>query len=142
MIQSIIGREFPDKVIPLIDNAKKSIKIVVFDWRWYPNDPAAAVQLFNQSFVRAIRRGVSVRVVCNIGDIFQHLQSIGAQCRKTISGNIVHSKMMIIDDEFLVIGSHNYTQHAFTMNREISLLCDNVEDMSPYNKFFETLWLL
>jgi phosphatidylserine/phosphatidylglycerophosphate/cardiolipin synthase-like enzyme len=142
MIQPIIGRQFPDKVIPLIDNAKRSIKIVVFDWRWYPNDPASSVQLFNQAFVRAVRRGVDVSAIINASDIIAILNSFGCHVKNLISKNIVHAKMIIVDDEFLVIGSHNFTQPAFTMNREISLLCDNVDDMSPYNKFFETLWLL
>jgi hypothetical protein len=31
MIESIVGSQFPKKVIPLIDSAKKSIDIVVFD---------------------------------------------------------------------------------------------------------------
>jgi hypothetical protein len=50
MIEAISGKQFPEKVIPLLDNSVKSIDIVVFDWRWYPNDPAASAQLFNQAF--------------------------------------------------------------------------------------------
>ncbi len=56
-METIIGKEFPQKVIPLIEQAKTSIDIVVFDWRWYPQDPGASVQLFNQAIVRAVRRG-------------------------------------------------------------------------------------
>src|ERR1035437_8655672 len=138
----IIGSQFPTAVFSLIDGATKSIKVVVFDWRWYPSDPGASVQIFNQSFVRAVRRGVSLRVICNNGEIFKYLTELGAECRKTLSSNLVHAKLLIIDDKFLVIGSHNYTQHAFTMNREISLLTDAPETFPIFDKFFETLWLL
>ena len=68
-MDTIIGKEFPDKVIPLIDNAKYTIDIVVFDWRWYPQDPGASVQLFNQSIVRSVRRGVKVRAIANRNQI-------------------------------------------------------------------------
>jgi len=43
MFEYISGREYPVKVIPLIEQSVKSIKIIVFDWRWYPQMPG---QLF------------------------------------------------------------------------------------------------
>ena len=52
--KAIIGAEFPKVLISKIDNAKTSIKIVVFDWRWYPNDMGNPCQLFNQSIVEVM----------------------------------------------------------------------------------------
>ncbi len=142
MYQVITGRQFPEKVVPLIDGAKHNIKIVIFDWRWYPNDSSSPAQLFNQAFVRACRRGVKVQVICNISDVFKFLENAGAVCRQTISKNMVHAKMMVIDDDFVVIGSHNYTQNAFTMNRELSVIISNENTFCDFNNFFNTLWLL
>jgi len=141
MIETIIGRQFPEKVIPLINEAKKSIDIVVFDWRWYPNDPGCSVQLFNQAVVRAVRAGVSVRAITNSNEIVETLQKVGAQAKKLITQNLVHAKLMIIDDKIVVIGSHNYTQMAFQMNLEISVILRDVENISAFYKFFNDLWL-
>lgn len=139
-IETIIGNAFPKIVIPQIDEAKTSIKIVVFDWRWYPNDSGNPCQLFNQSIVRAVARGVRVRVVTNNFDIVATLKGIGAEAKKLITKKLVHAKLMIIDDDIVVIGSHNYTQSAFTMNFEISVMYTDVESVKGFNDFFNTLY--
>jgi phosphatidylserine/phosphatidylglycerophosphate/cardiolipin synthase-like enzyme len=139
-IEAIIGSQFPKVVIPKIDNAKKSIKIVVFDWRWYPNDPANPCQLFNQSIVRAIGRGVRVSVVANNFDIIETLKEVGASAKKLVTKNLVHAKLMIIDDLLVIIGSHNYTQSAFTMNYEISAMYEDAESAKMFSGFFQNLY--
>ena len=140
-METIIRRQFPEKVIPLINEAKKSIDIIVFDWRWYPNDPGNSVQLFNQSIVRAVRSGVCVRAIANSKEIVETLQKVGAQAKKLLTKNLVHAKIMIIDNKIVVIGSHNYTQMAFQMNYEISVILRDVENMSNFADFFNDLWL-
>jgi phosphatidylserine/phosphatidylglycerophosphate/cardiolipin synthase-like enzyme len=139
-MEAIIGKEFPKKVIPLIEEAKKSIKIIVFDWRWYPHDPANPVQLFNQALVRAKRRGVDIKVLTNMSDIISILNNLGIEARKLTSKNLLHAKVMIIDDEILIIGSHNYTQSAFTMNLEVSIIIKDQQEISRVINYFNNLY--
>ena len=139
-MQAIIGKQFPDKVIPLIENAKNSIKIVVFDWRWYPNDPANPVQLFNQAIIRAKRRGVDVKVITNINEIIKILSNEKIEAKKPLTPKLIHSKMMIIDDKILIIGSHNYTQSAFTMNHEASVVIESESELADFIKYFDNLY--
>jgi phosphatidylserine/phosphatidylglycerophosphate/cardiolipin synthase-like enzyme len=136
----IIGKHFPQKVTVLIDNAKKSIKTVVYDWRWYPNDPGNAVQLFNQSVLRAVRRGVKVEAVVNNENILSVLNDNGVVAKKILTPGLVHAKLMIIDDTIVVIGSHNYTHNAFVLNQEISVALTECDDVSGFNLFFQSLW--
>jgi phosphatidylserine/phosphatidylglycerophosphate/cardiolipin synthase-like enzyme len=140
MVETIIGRQFPDKVIPLINEAKSSISIIVFDWRWYSNDPGASAQLFNQAILRAVRRGVCVKAIVNSPDILNTLNSQGCQAKKLSIKNLVHCKLMIIDNEVVVVGSHNYTQNAFQMNYEFSVILRDVENISDFFNFFDNLW--
>ena len=140
MIETIIGSQFPKKVIPLIDQAVKSIDIIVFDWRWYPQDPGASVQLFNQSIVRARRRGVRVRAIVNNDEIIRVLKEVGCEAKKLITQSLVHSKLMIIDYSLVISGSHNYTQSAFQMNLETSVIFDDAVAAVGFQKFFEGLW--
>jgi len=139
-MQAIIGKQFPKVVIPKIDEAKKSIKIVVFDWRWYPNDPANPVQLFNQAIIRAVRRGVRVEAVANALDIVETLKENGVQAKKLITPNLVHCKLMIIDDKIVIIGSHNYTQSAFTMNYEVSAMIESESGLDNFIQYFSNLF--
>lgn len=139
-MDTIIGRQFPEKVIPLINNAKNSIDIVVFDWRWYPFDPAASVQLFNQAIVRAVRRGVRVRGVVNSVEILNILNKQGCQIKKLVTTNLVHAKFMVLDNEIAVIGSHNYTQSAFQMNLEVSVILQGREEIQTIIDFFNNIY--
>ncbi len=139
-MQAIIGKQFPKVLIPLIDNAKSSIKIVVFDWRWYPSDSANPVQLFNQSLVRASRRGVHIYAIANSSEVIAILNSVGVQAKKLVTKSLVHAKMIIIDDRIVVVGSHNYTQYAFTMNHEISALYDDENSAKGFLEFFNSLY--
>jgi phosphatidylserine/phosphatidylglycerophosphate/cardiolipin synthase-like enzyme len=140
-IKTIIGKEFPQIVVPLIDSAKKSIKVVVFDWRWYPQDPANPVQLFNQAFVRAARRGVEIEAIANNDEIVKTLLDQGIKAKRVLLKTIIHSKLIIIDGKIVVIGSHNYTQSAFTFNQEISVAISDCSDIDKFNLFFHNLYM-
>ena len=139
-MQTISGRQFPQKVIPLIDQTDQTIDIVVFDWRWYPYDPGASVQLFNQAIIRAARRGVKVRAIVNSDSIINILRAEGVQAKKLASKNLMHCKLMILDGQKVVIGSHNYTQNAFDTNFELSVILDVSFDCADFFNFFNSLW--
>jgi phosphatidylserine/phosphatidylglycerophosphate/cardiolipin synthase-like enzyme len=139
-METIIGKEFPQKVIPLIDEAKFSIDIVVFDWRWYPQDPGKSVQLFNQALVRAVRRGVNVRAITNTEEIISTLKNIGIKAKKFFTQRLIHAKFMIIDNETLIIGSHNYTEHGFDVNYEVSIIYKGREEIKPIIDFFNNIY--
>ena len=140
MTEVIIGKQFPDKVIPLIDNSKKSIKAVVFDWRWYPQDPGNPVQLFNQAIVRAVRRGVKVQAIANNDEIVRVLKSCGVNAKRLVTKNLLHCKLIIIDDIIIVMGSHNYTQSAFTTNFELSVILYIEPQNLSFEKFYNNLF--
>jgi len=139
-MQTIIGKEFPDKVIPLIDNAKQSIKIIVFDWRWYPNEPGNPVQLFNQAIIRAKRRGIDISVVSNVQDVVGILKQQNIKAVRPNIAKLIHTKMILIDDKILVIGSHNLTQSAFTMNFELSVIVESETTLDRFAKYFDNLF--
>ncbi len=136
----IIGKQFPIKVIPLIDSAKNSIKTIVFDWRWYENDPGNSVQLFNQAIVRAQKRGVTVQAIISNDEILSKLKSVGVAVKKLNVAGIVHVKLMIIDDSVVIVGSHNYTNNAFTINQELSVILNSPDCFLDFDNFFKTLW--
>lgn len=138
-IDSIVGNEFVKKVLPYINEAKHNIKIVVYDWRFYPNDPSNPVSLFNQAIIRAHRRGVSVECIANTDEALLILRENGILAKRPTTKKIIHAKMMTIDDEILIMGSHNYTQNAFTMNHEISIIVKGEQVVFAYNSFFNNL---
>lgn len=141
-MESIIGKNYPRQVIPLIDKAKHSIKIVVFDWRWYANEPSNPCQLFNASIVRASKRGVRVQACVNSEAIKTPLENNNIEVRIPISKNLMHTKMMIIDDNILIVGSHNFSLSAFTLNFETSVIIRDSDEIKKFSDFFLSLWVL
>lgn len=141
-MQTIIGKNYPKQVIPLIDRAVKSIKIVVFDWRWYENDPGNPCQLFNASIIRAKKRGVEVKACVNSEAIKRPLTANNIDVKIPISKNLIHTKFIIIDDKILVMGSHNFSQAAFSTNFETSVILDNALQIQEFVAFFNSIWNL
>jgi phosphatidylserine/phosphatidylglycerophosphate/cardiolipin synthase-like enzyme len=136
----ILGKEFPAKVIPLIRSAQHSIRILVFDWRWYPDFPDSPVQLFNQAIVQAKRRGLKVQAVINMADVVKQLRDLGVEARKIYSKDLLHSKVMIIDEQVAILGSHNYTQSAFGKNFEVSYILTEPEEVKKLTEYFDVIF--
>lgn len=136
----IIAQRFPDVVIPLIDKAFHSISIIVFDWRWYPTISGSSVSVFNNAIARSVSRGVSVRALVNSETLIDRLASVGIKARKLHLKRMLHTKMMLIDDIHLIIGSHNYTHHGFSLNEEASIyvILDSVDN--DFKSYFNALW--
>jgi phosphatidylserine/phosphatidylglycerophosphate/cardiolipin synthase-like enzyme len=118
----LIGKEYVKKVIPLLDNAKHSITICMFIWRWYPKDPFSDISQLNSAFVRAVRRGVKVYAVTQFGTIIETLKAVGIDAHQHQSSDVLHTKAIIIDSEIAITGSHNFSASAMFSNVETSTI--------------------
>ena len=136
----IVGADFPKTVIPLLNSAQRNIDIISYDWRWYANQPGHPVQQFNIALVRARQRGVMVRVVLNSKELLPLLNSLGIDARPLSDKRTLHSKLILIDEKIVIIGSHNLTRNAFAHNIETSLVVDIPEGNDRFSQLFKNLW--
>ena len=136
----VIGKDYSVIVVPLIDAAKKSIDLCVYDWRFYPNRPEHPVSLFNQALIRAARRGVRVRALLNSALILPILREQGILAATPRDHRVLHTKFILIDDSDLVIGSHNFTSNAFTSNLECSVYAPGCPAVPRFAEFFNNLY--
>lgn len=136
----IIGKEFVKKVIPLIDGAKNDICIIVYDWRNYKKDVGSSVFKLNQALISAVKRKVSVRVIIHPKNSNQKWVKDFFKTKELYSNKTIHTKMMIIDSDYLVIGSHNYTFSGLELNQEISVISKDKSAIQRTQKFFNTLF--
>lgn len=139
--QPLIGSQYVKELIPIINDARKSIDILMYDWRWYPDNPQHALSLLNQAFVRAIARGVQVRAVVNSRQLVPPLLAVGIKAKTITSGRVLHSKLILIDDEILVIGSHNMTRNACNTNLESSLVVSIPEGQTRFHEYFNNIYV-
>jgi len=140
MYTALIAQRFPKVVIPLLNEAKESIKIIVYDWRFYNTQPSHAVSLFNMAIARACGRGVSVRALVSSDTVIENLKKIRCEAKRVHSKKLLHTKMLLIDDKLVIIGSHNYTQNAFSLNHEASILVELENNENDFTKYFNALW--
>lgn len=136
----LLSAEFTDRLISLIDDAKFSIYIFMFDWRWVKNDFSCEVSRINQALVRAARRGVSVQALLNYADLEKQLAELNIQARMANFAKLMHAKSIVLDEEVIVLGSHNLTQSAMRSNVEMSLVVYDKELAARIINYFKTLW--
>ena len=138
--KTIVGKEFPNIVIPLIKQATRKIDIVVYNWYWYPDQPAADIQKFNTAIVQAAYRHLQVRVITNAIKPCNILAEHKVLAKKWQHRKNLHTKLMIIDGKLAILGSHNYTMSAFTKNLELSVVLDDEETLGILGEYFKDLW--
>lgn len=136
----IISKDFPKVVIPLVDSALFSVDVIVFDWRFYKNDPESSVSKFNEAIARAVARGVKVRCLVQNGGVVLSLKAIGCNARLLNSKRILHTKLLIIDKKKVVLGSHNYTKSAFESNYEASIFVVLESEKNTLVQYFDNLF--
>ncbi|MDD2850346.1 MAG: cardiolipin synthase [Desulfuromonadaceae bacterium] len=90
-----------------------------------------------RSLLRAVRRGVRVRLLLPARSDVPIMLLLGRSSYATLlrggveifelEREILHAKVMLIDDERTVIGSANLDQRSFHRNFEINCIVDNVQ---------------
>jgi phosphatidylserine/phosphatidylglycerophosphate/cardiolipin synthase-like enzyme len=69
-----------------------------------------------------IKRGVRVR---------RYPEALGVQ---------MHAKALVVDDQIVIAGGHNWTPSAFRINSETSIVLKSEECAAYISERFETLW--
>ena len=140
-------------LIESIRNAKKAIYITMFIITVADNKGCTRAKEFIDELVCAGLRGVSIKVV--LGDSedadikisnltsFKYMAQKGVPVRYFSSSKTdssVHSKYAIIDGEFIVVGSHNWTRNALTVNNECSIAVFSKEAAMKLSAEFFKVW--
>jgi len=150
-MQFIISKEYPAVVIPLINNAKTNIDILMYHWGYYSHISNSDIQKVTLAIKTALRRGVSVRIFLHAGspsdslrdkntETANQLKSCGAEIKFFRSGGTMHAKLLLIDKTFAIFGSHNFSKQSMKSNVEISALVEGSGDIRRLQEYFNLLW--
>lgn len=126
-----------NNVVPLIQNAKKYIYIPTFI--------ITHEELANE-LINAKKRGVDVKLIIDATNVYsrkskiKELRSAGVPVKVENYAGKMHSKSIIIDDEYIVAGSMNFTNSGENKNDENVLIIENKTLARYYKGFFEYLW--
>lgn len=126
-----------NNVLPLIQNAKKYVYIPTFI---ITHDELA------NELINAKKRGVDVKLIIDATNVYsrkskiKELRSVGVPVKVENYAGKMHSKSIIIDDEYIVAGSMNFTNSGENKNDENVLIIENKILARYYKGFFEYLW--
>lgn len=123
--------------IPIIDNAKEYIYIPAF---------VLTDKKITAALIAAKKRGVDVKIIIDaLNASIQHskhkeLRNGGVQVKTENYAGKMHSKSIIIDDEYTIIGSMNFSYSGENKNDENMIVVKNCNIAKIYKEFFLYQW--
>lgn len=138
-ITPVLDSDYYTAVEPLIDSARISIEVMMFlisDTTEAFGGPGGLLAALSN----AHSRGIDIRVLLNTIDInnqeaIEFLRTRGIPLRQ--GDRYSHTKLVIIDDAIVVVGSHNWTASAFSSNYEASILIRDEATALEYRNYFD-----
>ena len=141
-VQPLICSNYYNFLLEAVEAARQTIVVLMFDWRRYPNDPSCGVQKINQALFAARRRGVKVRMLINSSAAAKYFVDLGLEVKEYRGRGLLHSKLVVIDNNLTILGSHNLTMNALSNNQETSVAILDKPTALVFSEFFQQLWLL
>jgi len=151
IVTPLPGNTFLPILRKVVGGVKYSVDVIQYQWNFYPYDKGLALQQFNENVIGQIRKGIKYRVLLNIESVThkitranqqtkRNLESVGAKVKFGPQSVITHSKIFIVDDQYVILGSHNLSKFSVAQNDETSVLINNRTVAMEYKRYFNLLW--
>ena len=140
------------QVVPGLMEAATSI-IRVAQYKMHVKGRAAGktARILAEKLAAKVRDGVEVRVLLyksgsgtRVGkvnaDVAEWLKERGVEVRYLPSGRTIHAKLVLVDDQVAVVGSHNWAVNSMKGNFEVSVVVRDGEVVSDLAARFDALW--
>ena len=131
------NKTIQNTILPLIRNSKNYIYIPAF---------LISHKEMVSELIQAKNRGVDVRIITDALNAsakyskVRELRAAGMPVKIENYAGKMHSKTMIIDDKYLILGSMNFSKSGESKNDENLIVLENKEAAIFYKKFFLYLW--
>jgi len=147
------GQEFETWYMRLLKKAEREICISTFRFENPMNKKCKVLDRLFFNLAEARKRKVTVKVLLNLYDekiragqinkkTARELQRFGCLVKRPQGNAVNHAKLLIVDGQEFICGSHNLTRHSFGSNFEISLYYSGdkiIEEMrNIYNTAFKS----
>lgn len=136
-------------LINFIRNASHRIDVAMFLFKTTSSKNNKPAQLVDE-LIMASKRGVRIQVVLENSGYNDSLNNENQAVAATLQRHKIrvrfdsptkttHSKMVIIDNRFCFVGSHNLSHSALAYNHEMSLLVDNHKMAGELTAYIEAI---
>ena len=132
----LTNKDYFPALIKAIDDARDEIFISIFSFKVGAHKDSYPDQVVLH-LSQAVRRGVKVKVILeNTGNRDQKLDEQNQRTKNNLEEKGVkvyldspkrttHTKLIVIDQKMVLLGSHNLTSAALKYNNEVSILLEN-----------------
>ena len=147
---------YVEEVKKIIEGATSSIYLMVFlGTATKENDDlgVGSLDLIQALESAALDRNIDVRVILDQDDggepyksffinkpLFDRLRERQINVKFDTKQRLLHSKVLVVDKKYAVVGSHNWTRTAFSKTYELSVSVENERTAKSYNDKFIRLW--
>jgi phosphatidylserine/phosphatidylglycerophosphate/cardiolipin synthase-like enzyme len=129
------NEEYFDMLMPHLTQAKQELVVSMFLFAPGDHENNRANQV-RQALIEAAKRGVRVQVFLDISDdedfsteanrdVAKDLRRHGVTVHFDSPGRTTHTKLVVIDQRYVFLGSHNFTHSALRHNNEASVLIES-----------------
>lgn len=135
----IINDEYKNKFIELVKNSKHSILGFIYHDSLFSSVNGSAIDSYILELRQAKTRGVDIQILCNSDQQVEKLRKHSIPSKRVIGYKTMHSKAFCFDNNILLVGSHNFTENAVSVNLEMSAILTDQESIQKFVKFFNTI---
>ncbi|MGC8954208.1 MAG: phospholipase D-like domain-containing protein [Desulfurococcus sp.] len=144
----LLDREYYDAVLRTLGGANRSVYIMMYVVKYDPNERGDPVNILLETLEKLKNRGVDVKIVVDDetyksykDTTIRYLLSNNIPVRLDESSAITtHTKMVIIDNSTVILGSHNWTESALMNNHEASIETNCTSIVSKALSYFDNIW--
>ncbi len=129
------GRKARSAILEVLQRASREIWVAAY---------VLTDTRITEALVKAHQRGVRVRVVIDARNLAnsqdETLKQAGIDVRKDGNPYTMHHKVMVVDGEWVVTGSYNFTNSGFGRNNENLLILRDSTLAQRYQREVEAIW--
>ncbi len=144
----VVDNQFLSIAQALVEQAKKEICIATFKLEVNEKPRGRTLKKLFVSIVEKLKTGLKVKVLFNWHDdrrsvpktnyyASRYLKTAGADVRFLKNNRCVHAKLLLIDKEKALLGSHNLSVRSCENNFELSYLIPDPETVVHLYSIFE-----
>ena len=140
-------RSYYSEALRLITHANKSVYVVMYVVKFDVKELNDPVNVLLKGLVEAKNRGVDVKVLVDDQTYKSYMDTISFLLMNDIpvkldekAGVRTHVKMVIVDGRYVLVGSHNWTESALTLNNEVSIEVISGKIVDDALSYFNSLW--
>jgi phosphatidylserine/phosphatidylglycerophosphate/cardiolipin synthase-like enzyme len=147
-VTPINNREYAPAVQQLLQKARKSIWLMLYQTRYYEEYPDTITNHYVNDLIAAKQRGVDVKVLVDTGDwnpsqkneynldYVDRLTTAGIEIWEDAPEDVSHQKVILVDEEITVISSLNWSYYSLANNNEVGAIIYSPEVNDYFRAYF------